>query len=407
MTTAEQRAIAARLKAERERRGWGQRKMARFLRDAVNDPQKPELPSFVTYVKRWESGKVPVTDSRYRTAYAAVFGMDENELFGRREVIAAGVGMVGLLLTGHPVDHLTAGRRIGMSTVDRLRERAVRLRNLDDYLGGADTYRLYLAELEATQGLLNEGAAGETVRRELLALVAEQAQQAGWAAFDAGWHDIAAALYETARAAAVDADDAALEGNSLAYRAYQMGADGADMATASYEIAAEAPCRVRALLLERAAWAHAVAGRPAETDRLLGRATEALAADRGQAPHWASWVDEVELQIMAGRCWTELHRPLRAVPALESALARYDDSHARDKALYLTWLGAAYLDGREIERACVAIGRAMELATGVASVRPRQRVRVLLGRMSPYRSTPEVADLMDRAHDWLTVSSTS
>ncbi|MGH8966576.1 MAG: hypothetical protein ACRDXB_14790, partial [Actinomycetes bacterium] len=83
MTTDDtRRAQATRLKTERERRGWGVRKMARFLRDAVDDHQKPELPSFVTYVKRWESGDVEITDPRYRAAYARVLNIPESELFG-------------------------------------------------------------------------------------------------------------------------------------------------------------------------------------------------------------------------------------------------------------------------------------------------------------------------------------
>ncbi|GAB3012470.1 hypothetical protein GCM10023080_094150 [Streptomyces pseudoechinosporeus] len=52
-------------------------------------------------------------------------------------------------------------------------------------------------------------------------------------------------------------------------------------------------------------------------------------------PDWVTWVDEIELQIMTGRCWTELRC---AVPVSETALARYDDAHARDKSLYLSWL---------------------------------------------------------------------
>ncbi|MBA9002108.1 helix-turn-helix domain-containing protein [Thermomonospora cellulosilytica] len=82
MTTAEsRRAIGARLKAERERRGWGQRTLARLLREAVDDPQKPDHESFVTYVKRWEAGKVDRISDRYRAAYAAVLGIPERELF--------------------------------------------------------------------------------------------------------------------------------------------------------------------------------------------------------------------------------------------------------------------------------------------------------------------------------------
>jgi hypothetical protein len=31
-------------------------------------------------------------------------------------------------------------------------------------------------------------------------------------------------------------------------------------------------------------------------------------------PDWAAWADGDELQIMTGRCWSQLHSPLRAVP---------------------------------------------------------------------------------------------
>jgi hypothetical protein len=68
------------------------------------------------------------------------------------------------------------------------------------------------------------------------------------------------------------------------------------------------------------------------TATCLGRAEEALAATDGQTPDYAAWIDENELAIMTGRCWSELHRPLRAVPVLERALGSYSDAHARDKA---------------------------------------------------------------------------
>ena len=95
MTTEQRRMQAVRLRAEREKRGWGQRTLARRLRDAVEDQQKPELPSFVTYVKRWETGKAVVSDSRYRAAYAAVFGIDQEELFN--ETTSPGSVDVGVI----------------------------------------------------------------------------------------------------------------------------------------------------------------------------------------------------------------------------------------------------------------------------------------------------------------------
>ncbi|TCP56929.1 hypothetical protein EV191_101878 [Tamaricihabitans halophyticus] len=113
-------------------------------------------------------------------------------------------------------------------------------------------------------------------------------------------------------------------------------------------------------------------------------------------PDWVFWVDEIEMDVMAGRCWTELHRPLRAVPALETVLCRFDPTHARDKALYLTWLAHAYIDAGEVEQGAKTAERALDLACGIASVRPITRVEEVSRRLSHHRNTPGVTALLDR-----------
>lgn len=100
---------------------------------------------------------------------------------------------------------------------------------------------------------------------------------------------------------------------------------------------------------------------------------------------------------MTGRCWTELRRPLRAVPVLEKALEAYDDRHARDKALYLSWLADSYLAAGEVEQAAAVTGRALDLSAGVASVRPRQRLEPVLQQLDGHRTLPVVAEVLDKA----------
>ncbi|MGA5703402.1 hypothetical protein [Peterkaempfera bronchialis] len=100
---------------------------------------------------------------------------------------------------------------------------------------------------------------------------------------------------------------------------------------------------------------------------------------------------------MTGRCWTELRRPLRAVPVLEQVLAGFDDAHARDKALYLSWLADSYLAAGEIEQAAAITGRVLDLSAGVASVRPRQRVTPVLQRLAAHRELPQVAEVLEKA----------
>ncbi len=319
----------------------------------------------------------------------------------RREFLGSTVA-AGLLTSLPQPTKLAVGRRVGSDVVSLLRERIARLRRLDDFLGGADTFQVYAAEYEATANLLKHTRYTQATGRDLLALAAEQAQQAGWAAFDAGRLADAERLYSTSLHAAKEAADPLLAGNSLAYLSYQLVStqrSGIEAATASCEAAGgDAPAVVRALLFGRLAWAYAVAGEGQGTEKALVHAEEAITSYGSSAvPGWAEWMDATQVKIVAGRCWTELHRPLRAVPALESALAAYDDTHARDKSLYLTWLADSYIDAAEVEQAASVISRVLDLSAGIGSVRPRQRAAAVLRRLAPHRNLPLVADVMERA----------
>jgi transcriptional regulator with XRE-family HTH domain len=63
---ADRRTVAARLAAERTRRGLTKRELGRRLASQVTE-QCPSLDTLVSYVKRWEAGQVSVSD-RYRHA---------------------------------------------------------------------------------------------------------------------------------------------------------------------------------------------------------------------------------------------------------------------------------------------------------------------------------------------------
>ncbi|MEU7480069.1 helix-turn-helix transcriptional regulator [Lentzea sp. NPDC042327] len=323
----------------------------------------------------------------------------EGEDVQRREFFGAMAGLaVSLPATARP----TSGQRLGMGDVHRLLERTARLRRLDDLLGGADTYRLYLNELTATTELVRSATCLPGVRKACTAVIAEQAQMVGWAAFDAGMHQKAKQHYEASLKAANEAKHAMLAGNALAFDAYlQVSVAQPDVGTAvaSYATAAKyATPRVRALLLERMAWTHAVAGDAHATERALTEAADVVrqTGDRPE-PDWVFWVDEDEIRIMAGRCWTQLKRPLRAVPVLEDVLGRYGDTHARDKAMYLTSLAHAYLDAGEVEQAAAVTERAAHLANGVGSVRPAEKIGKVVQRLKPHGSLPAVTNAIEAA----------
>ena len=287
-----------------------------------------------------------------------------------------------------------------LDLVEAIRPRTVRFRRLDDHLGGGDTFRLYSTELESTSDVLRYGSYSEATGRELAGLYAEQAQQDGWAAFDAGWHAQAEQLFHASLDAARAAGDSPLAGNALALLAYQAGANGrpsVETASAAFrEAGAGAPGRARALLLQRLAWAHATEGQITGAEQALDLAQDALCDDEQRGPDWAAWVDDREQRIIAGRCWSELGRPLRSVPVLELVLSEYEDSHTRDKALYLTWLAGAYMDAREVEQAAIATASAMNLAADVASPRPAERVAAVVRRLKPHHQLPAVRMLLEQ-----------
>lgn len=308
--------------------------------------------------------------------------------------------LLSLTLGPSIAENSPPGHRIGQETIDQLRERAMRMRRLDDFLGGADTYRLYSVELAETTRLINDHTYTESIGKALLSIAAEQAQQAGWAAFDAGNHDAARQLYESSMASAQLAGDNALIGNALSMLSYQListAKSGVAAASASCDWTQDSSNAVRALMLERRAFAYANAGDERQTEVSLTEAEDLLYRDTGrEEPHWVSWADRKEFQLIYGRCWAELHRPLRAVPILESVLAEFDDSEARNKAVYLTWLASAYIDAGEIEQAVTTLGRSLDLSVGIASARPAQRVALLAQRLTAHRKLSSVTDLLDR-----------
>jgi hypothetical protein len=314
---------------------------------------------------------------------------------------------------GDPLSPLQAraGRRVGPSyVVEDLQKRVHGLRLADDFLAGGDLIRPALRELRAAVKLYREGVYTSEVGRQLLVHIAELAQISGWIASDAGRYGKAERIYRLGLSAAKQAEDGTLAGNLAGSLAYQMAntgreAEGLALARAALEDAgAEAPPRARALYWDRIAWAQTMAGgRGAEQQavRALGEAAEALAKDDPgrETPAFLYWVDAGELHIMESRVYTELRRPLRAVPLLREVLGRYDATHTREMALYLSWLAEALADANEPEESAAVAERVITLASEVASERTAERVRVVLRRLRSFSAVPEVATLLAEYQD--------
>ncbi|MEV0139343.1 helix-turn-helix domain-containing protein [Streptomyces globisporus] len=394
--------IGANIRQQREQLGWSQARLAREVCRAAGVVGEPVGRQEVS---RWETGKR--TPREWLPFIAAALGVPVEAL---RKPQAAAEPPLPTLADYLPEDDPLAalsphtGRRIGTGQVADLRQRVHGLRLADDVLAGGDLMRPALRELRSAVRLYQEGTHSELTGRQLLAQIGELAQIAGWIASDAGQHAEAERIYRLGLSAAHRAKDSTLAGNLLGSLAYQRTNTGdlragIDMAQAALHSAEDAPPRARALYFDRVAWAHAKAGEAQPAMRALGEAGESLAQHGGEdEPGYLYWVDSGELQVMEARVFTELRRPLRAVPILRDVLSRYDATHARELALYLSWLSVAYADANEPEESAAVAERVISLSADVASERTAERVRVILSRLQEFSDVPEVAALLTE-HD--------
>ncbi len=227
---------------------------------------------------------------------------------------------------------------------------------------------------------------------------------AGWAAFDAGRQATGSRDCTRPASARLTAGDVALEGNALAFpRLPHSGTDQSKAVATAIEscrtAGPRAPSGVRALLHERLAWAHAVAGHARETEAALHAAEEAL--KRGQQRPGAGLGrlgrlrrSRDDRRAGAGRnCVVHCARsPVLNPSWLDSA------THTRQGQGAVHVLAGESLSGSgEVETAAASACRVLELSVGVASVRPRQRLAPTLSALTRHRGLPEVEELLERA----------
>lgn len=313
---------------------------------------------------------------------------------------AAPVTVADFLPAGDPLAPLKAmqGKRVGTGDVTDLAGRVHGLRLADDVLAGGDLIRPAMRELRSAVKLYREGSHTEEIGRSLLSQIGELSQITGWIAADAGQQDEAECIYQLGLSAARQAEEPTLIGNlagSLAYMWSNNGQAEKAVQLARAGITDNAPPKARALHWDRVAWAHTQANEAQPAMRALAEASEALAQDHGDNPLYLYWVSQDELTVMESRVYTELRKPLRAVPLLQRVLATYEPTKTRELALYLSWLAVAYADANEPEEAAAIAKRVIALSADVASKRTAVRVRVILDRLQEYADVPEVRDVLE------------
>lgn len=274
-----------------------------------------------------------------------------------------------------------SARRVGSTLARRLESRVIELRHLDDVISSDDLFPVVRKELSEVHEVVQSASYTEKIGRRLLTVAAEFAQLAGWVASDAGRYSEAQRIYLDGASAAQEANDSILVAQLLSSLSYQMAnvgspSDAALLARSADKGAVGASPVVRALLLERVAWASAKNRDHTGTRRALDAVDDAYEGRTHGIiePEWVYWLDRREIDVMAGRCLIELGNPSAAEPLLANAIRSYDTDHVREIALYLSWLAEAYAKSGLMDAARETLSRAQRIAKAIKSARLDLRI---------------------------------
>ncbi|MGH3373791.1 MAG: hypothetical protein ACRDP6_03535 [Actinoallomurus sp.] len=289
--------IGARLRTERERRGWSRPKLAGYLR-ACYARELPSNESLVSVIKDWEKGKYSPSDL-YKGIYAVVFGMDEDALFGMNAstwpphdaaVTSVDIGATRLpSMDSPPVD---------TDDVRSIRETSQELVRLDTLHGGNDVLPLALRAFRNAHQRLSAGTYVPKVEKDLIAATGEAGEVAAWIAYDADQQATSRQIIHEALMLSRQAGDRDMELFELSHMA--MLSAYLHRPAEALRVAVSVPDglvpRVSALFGIRRARALAQLGNVPGTFDALKEARSALAEGiNSKDPYWAWWLNDAEV----------------------------------------------------------------------------------------------------------------
>ncbi|WP_338671829.1 MFS transporter [Streptomyces sp. SCSIO 30461] len=300
--------------------------------------------------------------------------------------------------------------RVGHADVAKLREAAEDARRWDSKYGGGDWRSSMVPEcLRVDAAPLLLGSYSDEVGRALFGATAELTRLAGWMAFDTGQQEAAQRYYIQALRLARAAADVPLGGYVLASMSLQatyrgFADEGVDLAQAAAERnRGLATARTMSFFRLVEARAHAKASDSTAAGAALRAAESWLERARpGDGdPSWLGFYSYDRFAADAAECYRDLKAPRQVRRFTEQALSRPTDEFVRSHGLRLVVSAVAELESGNLDAACAAGTRAVEVAGRISSARTTEYVRDLLHRLEPYGDEPRVAELRERARPLL------
>jgi transcriptional regulator with XRE-family HTH domain len=405
--SADKIAIGARLRAERTARGWDKPEMARQLADALTGARVSH-DTLISYVKRWEPGKVSVSE-RYRLAYARAFGLDEEDLFGddasaRRtqdEPLNARAEVLPIPAIDEP--STLRLRRLSPDQADEMLEHLAQhwhvLVKADNLLGPRHALSSVCSQLGVLLALLRD--LRPPLRRQALAVGAQYAESAAWLYEDAG--EMAASYRWTGQAMewALEADDHDMMAWTLFRRSQHAQAEGNAAQVIGLADAAEReqggrPGPMLAAILQQRAQGLALDSVEVACHTAIDQALELAVVDHdaGARAGHGSFCSPAYLEMQRGRCWLMLGRPGKAVASFRTALDTLPSAYRRDRGVAYAGLAAALVAENEVEQAAHAAMDGLMIAADSGSSRILGMVDTVAAELAPHARIEPVAQLL-------------
>lgn len=123
--------------------------------------------------------------------------------------------------------------------------------------------------------------------------------------------------------------------------------------------------------------------------RALDLTTPTAGADDDLSPYCTTSY----VQMEAALCLLALGNPGAAADACDDALTRWPTGFVRDESLCLTRLAVARCQLRQVEEACEAATRAVELVKTAPSARAIHMLRLTAHKLQPFKNARTVVEL--------------
>ncbi|QQZ53284.1 helix-turn-helix transcriptional regulator [Streptomyces microflavus] len=377
--------MATGLREARKARGWSQEKliheMRRYAEQRLLDVASPA--SLKVYISEWENGRRAITD-RYAALLRPLLGITDADLRGSVGDVQPTVGGYEELLS-----RIDSASSLSESMVGSFLDQTELLRTMDRQMGAARLVDQMNGHLTAMEDALTFAVLPGT-RRPIAAALAGASTLAAWQALDAGAVERAWRRYELAKKAAQDAESPLYLAHAMGEQAYVLADAGRPLLAielvrdAQQTQAERQSPRLRAWLAAAEAELCAAAGvsRASEARAALERA-ETLLPDDAEVrdPDLRSiFLNSAHLIRWRGNVLAKLGDE-SAMDALYDSLNNADPSFVRASAGVHCDLTQAHLARGELDQARSHLQRARLAANRTGSVRYRQRVELLTGRL--------------------------